>query len=81
MPNVGVLILQFVMFINQLVMLFNTYLYVKVSKAAHTNEDFGDGISTKLLVFSKCFRAGFWTFLTFKYRGKGDTNSCKSFCV
>ena len=33
-----------------------------------------------LLVFSKCFCAGFLTFSMFKYRGKEGTNSCK-LCV
>ena len=33
-----------------------------------------------LLVFSKCFRAGFGTFSTLKYRVKGSTNSRK-LCV
>ena len=30
-----------------------------------------------VLVFSKCFRAGFYTFSTFKCSVKGGTNSCK----
>ena len=34
------------------------------------------GIILGVLVFSKCFRAGFWAFSELKHIVKGVTNSC-----
>ena len=35
----------------------------------------------KLLVFSRCFRAGFRAFSTLKYKVRGDTNSCNLWAI